>query len=882
MISAFAELKESREHLVSLFSTGAISEHFQENYTDIMDQYFRRSLQLSKTGQQLFKEKIPCVLMAVGGYGRLELCIHSDIDILILFGSKMPVRAKNLSDEIFLPLWDLGLDLGYGIRTIKDCISLSREDFEALTSLMDARFICGDSPLFLSMIDTLQKKVISRKAVAFGRWLQDQDKIRMAKFGDASYLLEPNLKEGIGGLRDYHHMLWLGKAFFNLKNPRDLEIFGKLSHYEFQELHKSLQFIWLVRNYLHYLSNRENDCLGFEYQEKIADRLGFKDQVNLKAVEQFLGKLHACMADIKLIHNFFIKNHLPKKKGFKKVSKSIVISEGLCVSQGETYFKSATDIVSQHHLLMDIFELSCTSGCPLSLDARRLVRDFLFLVDDTFRRSKKAVQSFLNIMNSDMTVEILNQMFKTGFLEVFIPEFGVIKDRVQFDAYHMFPVGRHSLETVKYLKEIPDQKDVLLLDIFSEIDEPLSLFLAALFHDVGKIGENHSQRGAKITQKILERFGFDNKAMEDILFLVGNHLFLAEIATRRDLNDEKVVVFCARTVGDVKRLKMLYLLTWADSQATGPRAWNNWTANLIQELFFKTLHILQKGELATFDASKKVGQTRAEVSRKLAGRIKHDELNSYFDVMSPRYILNTSPDDIVYHLSMARQLKEKLKNNPAISFLMEARKNRLEDCWEVISFAGDRPGIFCDLAGVLALNNINILSAQIYTWRDGTAVDIFKVTAPLDFIHPDETWKKVKRDLKDTFVGKLSLDYRIGRKASHISFPNTKRPVHAPEIVIDNESSDFFTIIEVFTDDNVGMLYLITRMLYNLKLDIRIAKIGTKGDQIADIFYVRDLEGQKIEDEKQVSEIKKAMLYQFERRVSPGFHPYADSRLLYL
>jgi [protein-PII] uridylyltransferase len=223
MITPFEELKQSKEHLLSVFSNGAGMENFQENYTEITDQYFRRMLQESKTGHRLFRDKRPFAFVAVGGYGRRELCLHSDIDIIILFGSKIPARAKQLSDEIFFPLWDLGLDLGYGIRTIKDCITLSKDDFEVLTSMMDARFICGDSPLFLSLTESLHKKVISKKTTAFGRWLEDRDKIRMDSFGDASYLLEPNLKEGIGGLRDYHHMLWLARTSFHSRIPRDLE-----------------------------------------------------------------------------------------------------------------------------------------------------------------------------------------------------------------------------------------------------------------------------------------------------------------------------------------------------------------------------------------------------------------------------------------------------------------------------------------------------------------------------------------------------------------------------------------------------------------------------------------------------------------------------------
>jgi [protein-PII] uridylyltransferase len=510
--------------------------------------------------------------------------------------------------------------------------------------------------------------------------------------------------------------------------------------------------------------------------------------------------------------------------------------------------------------LMKIFEKSALLGCPLSMEAKRLVREFLYLVDDTFRTSHEVIQGFLNVIGGKDTGP-LNQMFETGFLDAFIPEFGRIRERVQFDAYHTFPVGRHSLETVKKLKNIKSEGDMILLDIFSELKDAETLFLAALFHDIGKNGKDHSRRGVGTTRKILERFGYEKDRADEVLFLIRHHLLLAETSTRRDLNDEKVVVLCARAIRDVERLKMLYLLTWADSRATGPRAWNEWTANLVQELFFKISHILVRGELATPAVSLKVGKTKASVRRELGERMSAGNLDELFDVMSPRYLLNTSPGDIVLHLEMVKGFEERLNTHKDSAFTFKARESESEACWELTFIAKDRPGLFSDFAGVLALKNINILSAQIYTWRDGTAVDIFKVTHPLDAMNPEESWKKVERNLKDTFTGKLSLEYRLGQKSAPSILLEGKKPEHPPQVIVDNEVSDFFTLIEVFADDRVGLLYLITRCLFDLRLDIRISKIATKGDQVADVFYVRDLEGQKLEDKEQLLEIERALLH---------------------
>ena len=862
MKSALKELETSRETLFSQFRSGKVLASLQEEYSEIIDQYFRVSIQESETGQAMFNDKVPFALLAVGGYGRKELCLFSDIDILIIFNRKIPDNARALAEGLFYPLWDLGLELGYGVRTIGDCLKLCRDDFEVFTSILDGRFLCGDSTLYLNLMEGFHGKVVKKKAPVFERWLEGLDKIRMKKFGDASHLLEPNLKEGIGGLRDYHHILWLAKALFSIRDPRELEYLGHFSHNEYRELESHVGFILLVRNYLHQLSGRKNDRLSFEYQEEIASNLGYRREKKIPAVERFLGVLHSSMETIKTLYVSFVIARKQKKTITKNGDLQKELSKGLRLYNGEIGFHSAGSILADPFILMEIFAQSSLSGYPLSIEARRLVKEFSYLVDDQFKTSEKTVGDFRQIINGTNTTNTLDQMCDTGFLDAFIPEFGRIRDRVQFDAYHIFPVGRHILMTLSYLKNISKEKNILLLDTFSDLEYHEPLLLAGLFHDIGKTGNGHSRRGARIARKILDRFHYSEQWTEEILFLIENHLLLAETASRRDLNDEKVIVQCARIIGNIHRLKSLYLLTWADSKATGPGAWNEWIGNLVQELFFKILHILEGGELATPDSSQRVKRVKSKIKRETSGLISHDELERLFEVMSPRYLLNISPGVVMRHLEMVERLKEKIQQNVSSAFLLDIREDKRGGAWEVHFVAKDRPGLFSDIAGVMALNNINILATQIYTWRDGTVVDIFSVTRPLDSLHMNETWERVEKNLTSTFGGRLSLPYRLSQKAAPTVLSTPRAPVRPPEVVIDNKSSDFFTIIEVFASDRVGLLYLITRTLFDLRLDIRVAKTGVKGDQIADVFYVRDLDGQKLEDEAQVNELKNALLYQ--------------------
>jgi [protein-PII] uridylyltransferase len=862
MIPASKKLKNTRDQLVSRFANGKISHAFQIDLSEMMDQYFRKSLQDSQTGRSFFQVKKALALVAVGGYGRKELCLHSDIDIIILFDSKIPPQAKRLAKEIFFPLWDMGFDLGYGVRTTRDCLALSMTDFEVLTSIMDARFICGDSPLFLSLMGDLRDKCIKKRAKPFGRWLADRNKIRIETYGDASFLLEPHLKEGIGGLRDYHQLLWASKAFFGVRAPRDLEYLGKLSHNEYRMLMANLRFISLVRNHLHLLSGRKNDRLSFEYQEAIAGKLGFQDKKDFAAVEQFLSKLHASMSTLKSLHRSFAKAHLQKGRGKGSDKGEKIISKGLYLSGEELHFRSPEAILSDPFLLMELFEKSAILGLSPSLESGRLVGEFLFLVDGHYRTSGRAIGSFLTILNAPYAFEALERMFEWGLLDTFIPEFSKIKDRVQFDAYHTFPVGIHVLQTLRILKGLGQEKDILLPGIYAELSNPEPLLMAALFHDIGKTSKNHALIGAEITGRILKRLSYPEDLAEDVLFLVRHHLLIAETATRRDLNDEKAVVQCARVIGTIDRLKMLYLLTCADSRATGPRAWNEWIANLVQELFFKIHKIIAEGELATADAAMKVERSKTQVRRYLSGTFSKEQFEALFEIMAPRYLLETGARDIMRHIVIYVDFRNNVYGTEPTAFYLGAKEVEREACWELTFMISDRPGLFSDIAGVLSLNNINILSSRVYTWHDGTGLGIIRVTPPLDRIRPEKTWERVRRDMEDTLAGRLSLAYRLKEKACKTLFFTRTKPNRPPHVSLNNASSDFFTIIEVFADDRVGLLYLITRTLFELRLDIRIAKIATKADQIADVFYVRDLLGQKVEDENQIEEIKRALLYQ--------------------
>jgi [protein-PII] uridylyltransferase len=835
---------------------------FLKQHARLLDDYFRQTFETSMVGPRLDVSKNPYAIIALGGYGREEQCVHSDVDLLFLFKKNVPAKAENLIQEIIYPLWDIGLDVGYATRSVKECLSLAGEDFEVLIPILDARFICGWSLIYSELMDQLRKRVIFKKSRSIINWLVRNNEMRHAHFGDSAYLLEPNLKEGQGGLRDYHTMLWIAQIEFNTKHPRDLEYLGLLSHEEFQALRNSLAFIWNARNRVHYLCGRKCDQLNFENQLKLAESMEYKNVNGQKPVERFLGELHGRMEYLKQQHLMFLHElGVEKKRKRRRKSKKKSKVEGLeVIKWGMLNFAAPEKIMASPDLLIKIFEESARLKIPLSAEAKRLVKEFLYLVNKNYRISQPIVKSFERILVAPApTFNVLNEMLNTGFLVRFIPEFRNVINRIQYDEYHLYPVDKHLLRAVQTVKKFGTAKETslepLCETIYGELKNKKLLLWAALLHDIGK-GESeddHTVKGSEIIKKILTRKGHKSEEVETVAFLVQEHLFLIKAATRRDIYDEETAIFCARKIKDIERLKMLYLLTVADSISTGPMAWNDWTAALLRDFFLKVLNVLEKGELATEEAVKVIEQKRNDVIDSVNTPEAKNEIGDLFASMSPRYRLYMPAQDMLEHIELYRKLGD-------ADFIWDIQRSIDANTRSVNICAKDRPGLFSKLAGVFTLNNIDILDVQVFTWRNNIALDIFKVKPPPDQIMEDEKWARAEKNLATALSGELNLGAALEKKVA--AYRNSHRRIsNKPHrVTVDNTSSSFFTIIEVFTYDFPGLLFSITDALYHCGLNIWVAKIATKADQVVDVFYVRDLNGDKVDEPDQVTEIKAAVL----------------------
>jgi len=853
-------LQKKRDRLISGFLNKR-DPLFLEHNARILDDYFRESFERSEVGPIMRINKNPYAIFALGGYGREEQCIHSDVDLLFLFEKNVPDKTEDLIKEILYPLWDIGLDVGHATRSIKECVSLSGKDLEVLTSVLDARFICGVSLLYSELMEQILKKVIIKRSDKIINRLIESNLQRHDRFGDSTNLLEPNIKEGQGGLRDYHTMLWIGRIKYNIKQPRDLEYYGCLSYDEFKILSEALSFIWEVRNRLHYIAGRKCDQLYFEYQTELANALNFRKQNGLQPVERFLSKLHSRMEVLKQQYLMFIgeQAYTKKSKLSKKLNPQTQIN-GLEVKRDMLNFVSSEAILDSPDLLIKIFEESARLQVPLSSEAKRLLKEFIYLIDDDFRNASFALKSFERILFAPpTTIDVLNDMLSTGFLVQFIPEFKNIVNRIQYDEYHIYPVARHSLLTVKTIKKfgMPDEDKAgnqLCGSLYKELSSKRLLLWAALFHDIGK-GEpagGHSQKGAKIVKDILKKRGFKKSDIETITFLINEHLLLIKTASRRDLNDEGTVIACARKIKDIERLIMLYLLTVSDSISTGPKAWNEWTSALLRNLFLTVLNILKKGELATGEAVETVNKKKEEILLSASLLQEKQKLERFFEVMSPRYLLYTSAQDILEHIRLYKKLGD-------TDFVWKVTRTSDSNTRVVTICAIDRPGLFSKISGVFTLNSIDILDTQAYTWRNNIALDIFKVKPPLDQIFETERWDKAEANLKSALAGELDLTEALKEKMSAYQSLRPRASKRPNRIVVDNESSSFFTIIEVFAYDFPGLLFSITDALFRCGLDVWVSKISTKVDQVVDVFYVRDFDGQKVDVPDRVLAIKKAL-----------------------
>lgn len=831
---------------------------FTNEHSDLIDDIIKAlaSKALSEAGLKSgTTENI--AIMALGSYGRRELCPFSDIDLMVLHRMKDKTSLKRIAEGIFYPLWDLGLQVGHGTRTVKETLSMAATDLEVQTSILDGRLIAGNGALLADLEERMIKQLRSRGGKRFLQAILKENEVRHKQFGQTAYLLEPDIKEGEGGLRDIHAILWAARGLLGYTSLKDFVAGGYLTEFDAKTLEQAFEFLLLIRNHLHYITGRENDRLFFEYQEEISKMLGFSNENGISGTERFMRSFYTHASAIELIARSLrgqLKDAFLKEKGFKAAVLRRGSADGLVMSNGKLSLTNPAAIIEHPGLELNLFKRAITEN--LSIDYKNLgaIRKSLDENKAPMAWTQQMLSDFVDILKAgEAALPILETMDYLGVLSRYIPEWSYVRCLPQYDSYHLYTVDMHMFLTIAELQKIGSgaysKSNPLLKQVYESIEHKDLLLIAALLHDIGKgSGKGHAKRGARIAKEVCARMGMDARDIKTVSFLVEHHLLLSDVAMRRDLNDENMIIDLAEIIVHEERLKMLYLISIADSLATGPKAWDTWKDNLLRELFSKALHIINSGE---YTSKKNIGQLRKTAAKAKAALLKgypEEQIDLFMRQLPHSYLLAQSSEDIIGHFELMRSRSQGISVTAA----------KKEGVCELTLIAKDKPGLFSKVSGALALNGVNILGAQVYTMSDGTALDIFKVEGYFENSISEDKLERIRRDINRALEGKIALEYRIAEKAKNYQGKDVLRK--SPAVEINNSSSDFYTIIEVHAQDRIGLLYTITRVMFELDLDIHLAKVSTNVDKVIDVFYVWDTFGQKLSDEEQISDVKRAIV----------------------
>lgn len=858
-------LQSERKRIAGLHSAGTRGVHLVREITGLVDSLIKALWAELSVFYPL--EASSGALFALGGYGRSELNPYSDIDLSFIHADHRNRGKNRLFENILYLLWDLGLTVGHSSRTIDECVDISASDLTVKTSLIEARFLTGNQELSRVFHDTVSREIIPRRTQQFIRQKVAEQHERHRKYGGSVYLREPHIKEGEGGLRDFHTALWIAIVRFRAHTIRDLRDQGIISDKELRTFSHSLNFMLRLRNELHFLTGKRHDVLDFELQEKVAANLGFRGSRHHLPVEHFMRNFYNHAHHIKMFSEMIISRSMSEMSGtrfpgtraawhFLRDGKKnlgdglVAVGRTICLTE-----EARADFGNDAADFMRPFYHAGRMGWRVSDLAVTLIKQRIRGKEETFRRSQAAGRLFMQLLDCHQKVaDTLTDMYDRRFLQRYLPEFGALRSLVQHDLYHKYTVDHHTLLAIAKLEELRYNKYPkleFLAELMREVKHPALLNLAVLLHDIGKSkGSGHAATGAVMARGICGRLGLSEADSETVVFLVENHLVMAHLSQRRELSDRKVIRRFAELVKTGERLRMLYLLTYADLAAVGPNVWNDWKSVLLEDCYRRTSSFLH-GVVPDEEYEKLHAATVQEQVRKAAvGELAPEVLEEFFRNIPNRYFLAVPVARILEHVLLVRRVGEE--------GIVVKLSSGMETGYAEISICTyDAPGLFSKVAGVLSSRGLNIMGAQIFTRNDGILIDTFQFADPAALMSDGITFSELERDIHLVISGRANVEKLIARR--HFVSLTGHREVPS-RVAIDNETSDRFTILEVYTKDRLGLLYTVTTALYRAGVYINSAKITTEVDQALDVFYVTDIFRHKIVQEEKLAKIRDAVL----------------------
>ncbi|HSM42756.1 MAG TPA: [protein-PII] uridylyltransferase [Afifellaceae bacterium] len=808
-------------------------------------------------------------LAAVGGYGRGMLAPGSDIDLLFLFPYKTTAWSESVTEYILLLLWDMNLKVGHATRTVAECIKLSRQDMTIRTALLEARYLCGEKDLFDEFEKRFDKDVVAGTAREFITAKLAERDTRHRRAGNTRYLVEPQLKEGKGGLRDLQTLYWIAKYYYRVPSAEALVGKGVLSRAEYRLFRKCGDFLWAVRCHLHFLTGRAEERLSFDIQPELARRLGYQKHHGLQGVERFMKHYFLIAKDVgdltRIICAGLEEREAKNAPGLNRLFRGLRGRRRDLPGSDEFFIDNnrinshSDDVFERDPVnLIRIFHLAGKANLAFHPDALRLITRSLKRIDKTVRNDPEANRLFLDILTSQKHAEIvLRRMNETGVLGRFIPEFGKVVAMMQFNMYHHYTVDEHLIRSIGTFCEMDggglSDEHPLSHEILPGIRDKTVLYVALFLHDIAKgRKEDHSVAGAKIARRLCPRFGLSPAQTETVAWLVEQHLTMSIVAQSRDLSDRRTIVDFANIVESMDRLNLLLLLTVCDIRAVGPGVWNGWKGQLLRTLYYECELILTGG------FSKATRQQRVAGSREaLAARLAdwgEAERNRVLNLHYPAYWLRVDEDEQVRHAELLRAADREKKG-----FAFEINPMAFESVTAITILTPDHPNLLSVMAGACSAMGANIVDAQFYTTTDGRALDTIRVSRLLD-TNEEENMRgqRIARLIEQALRGEVKLPEMVASRKKRKS----RRDAFSiePEVSVDNSLSDRFTVIEVSCLDRVGLLYDIGRSISDLNLNIASAHIATFGERAVDTFYVTDLLGYKIDSRNRQNLIRKRIL----------------------
>ncbi len=810
-------------------------------------------------------------IIATGGYGRGLMAPESDIDLLFVLPYKQTAWGEQVAEAMLYCLWDMGLKVGHATRSIDESVRQARADMTIRTSVLESRYLAGDQTLFDELVTRFDKNVVQGTAAEFVTAKLAEREERHRRAGQSRYLVEPNVKDGKGGLRDLHTLFWIAKYVYRVRETAQLVERGVFDAQEYRTFQRCEDFLWSVRCNIHFYAGRAEERLTFDMQREIAQRLGYTSHPGMQDVERFMKHYFLIAKDVGDLTAILcakledqqakpapVLSRMMAKLRPAAKRRKVPESDAFIVDHNRINLASPDVFKHDPVNLIRIFRLAQKNNLAFHPDAMRTVTRSLKLIDGGLRDDPAANKLFIEILTSDHAEPVLRRMNETGVLGHFIRAFGKIVSMMQFNMYHHYTVDEHLLRCIGHLQDIErggNDEFALASDLMRKIQPAhrAVIYIAVLLHDIAKGRlEDHSIAGAKVARRLCPRLGFSAKDTELVAWLIEEHLTMSTVAQSRDLSDRKTIENFAAVVQTLEQMKLLTILTTADIRGVGPGVWNGWKAQLLRTLYYETEPVLTGG-FSEVNRAKRIAAAQAEFRAAMAEWPEKD-LNTYISRHYPAYWLKV---DLQRKIRHARFLRASEQGGHKLAVNVGFDEGR--GVTELTILASDHPWLLSIIAGACASAGANIVDAQIYTTTDGLALDTIAISREYD--RDEDEGRRATRigeTIEQALEGKLRLPEVVAKRAVR----GKARPFTVePEITINNQWSDRYTVIEVSGLDRPGLLYELTTSISKLNLNIASAHVATFGERARDVFYVTDLLGAQITAPTRQAAIKRALVH---------------------